>query len=582
VKNLFHSLPALHSVDLGKTDPLASLSTTVVVRRKLGHDEIPGPEEFINCPPRERLSEEEFAQRYGASTEDIEAVKSHYQSYGITVVEEHLARRHVYLEGTVSQFNSAFGIEIKNYEKLHGKNLIKFHSHETPALIPDHLTEVVMGVMHLENQPHALPPAFFPPVTTTLSLSTTMAIYNSPTNTALKQTIGIGRFSGWGNWTLADLTSTCESWGVPFIPATQSIVISPISPGTDPEATLDVTMCALFGNGANLTIYDSTDLRAIVSRAVHPNSNEAACNILSFSFSASELNFDPALDTVFQDAAIQGVTIFASSGDWGITNALGTAVALWPAVNPYVTGVGGTTLGANSGLVSSSNFVEYAWNEANAYYFVTGGGVSVNDAKPSFQNSVTIPATLTTVSTGKLNGAAGRGVPDISANASPEAGVLYYYTGTQIASAGTSASAPMMAGMFARINAALGRNVGWINPTLYASGNTAFIRKLSAGGPVNNTMINTPTGLNAGVTFAGYPTSTTGWNACVGLGMVNGGNFLSYVQANGLVSPPIPPIAPPAPPAVTSTNYYIKVVAVNAAGPGPDSSIYGPFTVPQK
>lgn len=187
--------------------------------------------------------------------------------------------------------------------------------------------------------------------------------------------------------------------------------------------------------------------------------------------------------------------------------------------------------------------------------------------KPSYQNGYTIPATLTNALGGTLNGAPGRGVPDIAAT---YVSASFYYGGNLTFSGGTSHSCPLMAAIFARINAALGNSLGFVNPTLYTLGNnTTIFRKLTAGTSLDNTIITT----TPQHTYTGYTiTSLTGWNPLVGLGMINGNNFLNYLRTNRETLVPFPTLP-------ATVNYWVRVDAVNSAGVTTGVAL-GPVSVP--
>ncbi|MGB8841782.1 MAG: hypothetical protein WCC64_11995, partial [Aliidongia sp.] len=117
-------------------------------------------------------------------------------------------------------------------------------------------------------------------------------------------------------------------------------------------------------------------------------------------------------------------------------------------------------------------------------------------ALPAWQEG--LQTTLTAGGTAPL---AMRGVPDVSGNADPETGYQVRIDGTDTVVGGTSAVAPLWAGLIARINAAKGSPVGFINPTLYAG--SATLNDITRG---NN----------------GSFAASTGWDACTGLGSPDG------------------------------------------------------------
>ena len=135
----------------------------------------------------------------------------------------------------------------------------------------------------------------------------------------------------------------------------------------------------------------------------------------------------------------------------------GTATVDFPASSPFVLGCGGTRLGISAGAISS----EQAWNELSAGEGATGGGVSEFFALPAFQQSANVPKAP--------NGFVGRGVPDVAGDADPESGYNVLVDGQQTVIGGTSAVAPLWAGLLARINQSLGTSVGYLNPSLYAA-----------------------------------------------------------------------------------------------------------------
>lgn len=253
-------------------------------------------------------------------------------------------------------------------------------------------------------------------------------------------------------------------------------------------------------------------------------------DVMSQSFGEAESCVDPAYvdewQALFTQAAAQGMTTFASSGDSGASqfNCDGSAAILspgWPASDPNVTAVGGTTLNANN--PSGAYLGETAWTEplfgcnppALDYPFdvnCSGGGYSTIFAKPSYQN-------------GAVSGGF-RGVPDVSYDAGVNGGVLTHCSvcnllyGYQPSDplffifGGTSAGSPQWAALTADADQIAGHDLGNINPRLYQL----------AGGPGNqkNAFNDVTTGNNdvAEINGAGY-NAGTGWDPVTGLGTPN-------------------------------------------------------------
>jgi kumamolisin len=206
---------------------------------------------------------------------------------------------------------------------------------------------------------------------------------------------------------------------------------------------------------------------------------------------------------LFEDAATNKITVFVSSGDSGAQIESQTqAQTSYPASDVWVTACGGTTIGN----VNGSSFDEYVWNDIGAAGpGATGGGVSARFPVPDYQTSVSVPPRIGT-------GQPGRGVPDIAGNASENSGYLQVINGSPPQPVGgTSAVAPLYAGLMARINDNLGHPVGYLNSTLYTLPAMTFRDILGAPGPANNSFGQVK-GYNAG----------PGWDACTGLGSVHG------------------------------------------------------------
>jgi kumamolisin len=161
-----------------------------------------------------------------------------------------------------------------------------------------------------------------------------------------------------------------------------------------------------------------------------------------------------------------------------------------------VVGCGGTKLKISGSAISS----ESAWNDLSANEGATGGGVSEVFALPTYQQTAKVPKAP--------NNFVGRGVPDVAGNADPETGYNVIVDGQQTVIGGTSAVAPLWAGLFALINQSLGANVGYVNALLYSAKAEATFHDVTAG---NN----------------GNYSAGPGWDACTGLGTPNGAALLA-------------------------------------------------------
>ena len=188
------------------------------------------------------------------------------------------------------------------------------------------------------------------------------------------------------------------------------------------------------------------------------------------------------LHSVLEEAAARQVTVVASSGDMGPLSSYGCTVGspmdashvrelIYPASDPLVLAVGGTSLSADP--TSGAYKRETAWagetlGSSPSFEMASGGGPSHLFARPSYQDGI---------GTGPM-----RAVPDVSADADGTRGLaaIFVETGGEEAvgpAAGTSASAPMWAGLVAIADQYARRDLGFVNPALYAIGETARYHK---------------------------------------------------------------------------------------------------------
>ena len=166
-----------------------------------------------------------------------------------------------------------------------------------------------------------------------------------------------------------------------------------------------------------------------------------------------------------------------------------------------MTTCGGTTIDN----VSGSSFTQATWNDNG----VTGGGISYSFALPSWQNGVGVP------SSSNGDGRQGRGISDVAGNADPNSGYTLVLNGAPDGPiGGTSAVAPLYAGLVALLNATLDRPVGYLNPNLYsfAVARQNLYRDIADGQS------------NATEGAPGY-TSGPGWDACTGWAASTGTPF---------------------------------------------------------
>jgi len=505
--------------DVGPADPNQQIEVTVFLRRGSKPARFPSLTEMGARLPHQRkyLTREEFARVHGASAADLKKIRSFAAQHDLKVVSEDRASRIVKLSGTVQAFNVAFGVALRRYEHSSGAYRCRTGSLTIPAA----LESIVEGVFGLDNRPQAKahfrlrkkkPAVHAQAAAVSYSPLQVAQAYAFPSGaTGAGQCIGIIELGG--GYSAADLDSFFGNLGIstPKVTAV-SVDGAANSPTGDPsgpdgEVELDIEVAGAVAPAAQIAVYfaPNTDQGFIdaVTTAAHDATRKPS--IISISWGGPEDSWTEqsrnALNSACQDASTMGTTILAASGDDGASDGStnGAPTVDFPAASPFVVGCGGTKLTISGTAVGS----EQAWNELSANEGATGGGVSEIFALPNYQQTAKVPKAP--------NGFVGRGVPDVSGDADPETGYNVVVDGQQTVIGGTSAVAPLWAGLLARINQSLGTNVGFVNPLLYSAKVEPTFHDITSG--------------NNGDYSAG-----PGWDACTGLGSPNGAALMTALR----------------------------------------------------
>jgi kumamolisin len=514
---------------LGPANEAEIIKVTIVLRRRKDGPPLPDFDYFGKIAPskHKRLSMDEFASKYGAHPDDIKKIVEFAEKAGMKIIETHPAKRTVVISGTVAIINSAFAIVLHRIEHKVVKRRGEKPKKETYRgrlgfiHVPIKLAEIIVGIFGLDNRRITKRNSLDPSGTAKIPIDQLKKLYNFPSNSAAGQTIAV--FSE-GGYKPSDIKSNFPHNPPKII----EINVDAVNDRTaDAETTQDIYVVAAAAKGADIAVYFTTPDQGgwlnLVNRVVHPEQADPVCYVLSNSFYVSNSddlglmqpftqNWIDTMTMAFQDAAIQKVTVCCASGDNGTDSKVGDkrAHVQYPATDPWVLTAGGTTIGN----IHRNSFDEYLWNDTfdKNHSGATGGGISAYFARPSYQDKTRVPTSLN-------NGKTGRGVPDVAANASPNSGIPMIIDGKPNAAFGTSASAPLWAGMIALINASLGEPVGFINSHIYNIGSKVFRDITGAKGPKNNALAGAP----------GYP-AHKGWDACTGWGSPNGVKLLKAFQ----------------------------------------------------
>ena len=494
-------LPGARAV--GKADPEERLEVSVLLRRG-NADALKERVEKLSKGVGEHLSREAFERQFGADSADIAAVKKFAAAHGLSIVQEHAGRRTVVLSGTVAQFNAAFAVDLQRFEFPGGS----YRGRVGSLHLPDELQARVEAVLGLDNRPAAKPhfrvrqarraaPTSFTP----LQIA---SLYNFPPGTGQGECVGIIELGGGEQ--AADLSAYFSALGISSSPNVTVVSVDqgqndPTGDpnGPDGEVMLDIEVVGAIAPQANIAVYFAPNTDAgfldAITTAIHDVANKPS--VISISWGGPESSWTQqsltAFDSAFQAATAMGITVCVASGDNGSSDGVadGADHVDFPASSPHVLACGGTSLQASGNAITA----ESVWNDGEEGGS-GGGGVSSVFALPGWQEGLQV--TRTSGGTAPLSM---RGVPDVSGNADPATGYDVLIDGTNTVIGGTSAVAPLWAGLIARINATSGSPVGFVNPTLYAT--PTALRDITQG--------------NNG-DFAAAP----GWDACTGLGSPDG------------------------------------------------------------
>ncbi len=502
--------PLKGATEIGPANPNEKLDVTIRLRSRAGKKPIVSADAFTKpIANRTILSRKEFEQTHGADPESIARVEAFAREHKLTVKEKSAARRTVILTGTVAAMDQAFGVQLKEYQHPSGN----YRGRTGTVQIPADLHDVIEGVFGLDNRPQAKPHfrrrrghagSHAQSAGVSYTPLQVASFYGYPTGVdGSGECIALIELGG--GYKPADLTHYWKQLKLSKTPTVSAVPIGNGSNnptgdpnGPDGEVMLDIEVSGAIAPGAKIVAYfaDNTDagfLNAITT-AVHDSTNNPS--IVSISWGGPESSWTQqamtSMDEAFQAAAAMGVTVCVAAGDDGSTDGVTDNLnhVDFPASSPNVLACGGTKLVASGNSITS----ETVWNELANNEGATGGGISDVFPLPSYQSGAGVPPSV------NPNHNVGRGVPDVTGNADPTTGYVTLVDGNPDVIGGTSAVAPLWAGLIALINESIGKPAGFINPLLYQDASTA--------GDFNDIT----TGNN------GAYSAAKGWDACSGLG----------------------------------------------------------------
>jgi kumamolisin len=317
----------------------------------------------LEQPGFKHMSRSEYENAYGADPADLNQIKKFADEFGLKVHETgtELARRTVLLSGTVSNFQKAFNVELKEYKHPRGN----FRGRVGAISVPTDYADIITGVFGLDNRPQAEPHFRLQPqpdkrkrkthaATTSYDPNVVAQIYDYPPGDGTGQCIALIELGG--GFQLDDLSTYFTSLNI-NVPQVISVSVdgasnSPGNANDDPEVMLDIEVAGAVAPAAKIVVYfaPNTDQGYLdaVTTAVHDTTNNPS--VISTSWGGPESDWTTQamtnLDEAFQAAAAMGVTICAAAGDNGSTDGVndGNNHVDFPASDPFVLGCGGTTL----------------------------------------------------------------------------------------------------------------------------------------------------------------------------------------------------------------------------------------------
>lgn len=494
---------------IGPTDPHQLVEISVILKHRQPLETVRTTGKF--------MSHSEFAGQFGADPTHVDMVKKFAKENNLQVLErgDEVLRRTVTMAGTAANMERAFGIELIDYDHPDGY----YRGRTGPIQLPEDIAPMVKGVFGLDDRPVAKPHFRYRDNNRSFRSFGTRASNNSfsPTEVAklydfphdangTGQVIGLIELGG--GYRPADIQDYFKSIGLPA-PQVKTSSVDQVKnrPSTadsaDGEVMLDIEIAGAVAPSAMIVVYFAPNttrgFQDALSMAVHDQLRDPG--VISIGWGGPESGWTQQsmqnFDDVAQEAAMLGISITVAAGDDGSSDGIddGQNHVDFPASCPHVLAAGGTRLIAANGMIKS----ETVWNDG-PQGGATGGGFSTFFALPDWQSN-DVRST-------------NRGVPDVAGNADPGTGYDVLVDGQRMVVGGTSAVAPLMAGLIALLNQKRQSRTGFVNPALYNMSESNCFRDISTG--------------SNGAYSAGH-----GWDPASGLGSPIGTQLMHALEGAG-------------------------------------------------
>lgn len=559
---------------VGKVDPAQRIALSIGLRPRNMTELTTYVQEIVRpgSPDYHRfLTPSQVTEAFSPTQESYDGVRNYLRAAGFTITRTYSHRLLITFSGTVEQAEQTFHVTMNRYAIADGR---AYYANDKEPVMPAQLAKAVQSIQGLNNAMHW----YHSPV----SMQKLAAVrldarrpcpgrgsnyltpdqYSGPYNLqglyahhiqGEGQTVALFELA---SFEMSDISAYTACFG------RSHTEIQTIASGSAPlmgdagiaEAETDSEiLLSAAPQLSTLKVYEAANSANDVITQWAQIIQDAP-PVVSSSWSTCELDADPALlqqeNLLFMIAAAQGQSIFASSGDSGSAGCARMTgstqlSATDPASQPFVTGVGGTTLSLHNGSYGE----ESVWNTVNAVAGASnaddsrasGGGISRYWTAPAWQNA---PGVNMSDSSGKPCGASAgaicREVPDVAFSADPHTGYLIYCTAVAagctskhpwLLAGGTSAATPMWAALAALTNELSlqqgGSNLGFVNPLLYSLANVpkSYSNDFHDATKGNNDFKNA----NGGA----YP-AAHGYDMATGLGSYNAFNLAKELATFGM------------------------------------------------
>jgi subtilase family serine protease len=448
-------------------DGMVPFTQPIHIEIALKMRDAPGLARFIDSAARSGgaqrvMTPGEFAALHSPTEAQAGAVVDFLTKSGFANVVVAPNRLLVSADGTADIVQTAFQTTLARVRTADGRDAF---ANTEDARVPANLQDIVLAVLGLQtvHQAHTLARVQDPNAIDAITghnPTEFSSIYGgSGVANASATPVGIitqGRITQ----TITDLNTFTSNNGLPAV-TTQTVNTNGTSSDTSGVVEWDLDSQDIVGMGGgqvqkiifyNIPTLSNANLTADFNTVVNAN----ATKIINVSLGECELAAQQdgsaaTDDQIFSQAVAQGQTFSISTGDDGADECGdGGVKPSWPAASQYVTAVAGTKLDASTTTWNS----EVVWNDLSIGNGATGGSPSTFEPKPSWQNA--------------LVSGTHRGVADVAFDGSPSSGAKIIVGGSTEQVGGTSLSAPIFAGLWARVLAVKGQSFGFAPPLLYA------------------------------------------------------------------------------------------------------------------